>query len=206
VFWNTAHFFSEGEFFKGLFVGCAPAAGGRTCRYSANRAWGKGGFASALVAGVRVVPNKGYFQPSPQGSYIYGDVLARYGGASPSGHTSDATGGQWFYTKHRYVGLQFLIEGRKHYGWARVAVSLVNGAIEAVLTGYAYETVPNTPIVAGKTTGPDVVTLAPDVRANETNTSDAAIAPFAPSLGRLAQGASGIPSWRSVPPRAPAPH
>ena len=41
------------------------------------------------------------------------------------------------------------------------------------LTGYAYETVPNKPIIAGKTKGPDVITAQPG------------------GLGRLAQGSVG---------------
>jgi hypothetical protein len=31
----------------------------------------------------------------------------------------------------------------------------------ATLTGYAYETIPNKPIITGKTKGPDVITLDP---------------------------------------------
>ena len=33
--------------------------------------------------------------------------------------------------------------------------------IAATLTGYAYETIPNKPIIAGKTNGPDVITVEP---------------------------------------------
>jgi hypothetical protein len=50
--------------------------------------------------------------------------------------------------------------------------------IQATLTGYAYETIPNKPIITGKIKGPDVITLEPA------------------TLGRLAQGASGISTWR----------
>jgi len=50
--------------------------------------------------------------------------------------------------------------------------------ITATLTGYAYETIPNKPIIAGKTHGKDVITL-----------QDA-------SLGHLAAGASAILAWR----------
>lgn len=32
----------------------------------------------------------------------------------------------------------------------------------AVLTGYAYETIANKAIIAGKTKGPDVITIQPD--------------------------------------------
>jgi hypothetical protein len=53
-------------------------------------------------------------------------------------------------------------------------VSLVNGTY--TLTGYAYETVPNKTIIAGKTKGADVITLESG------------------SLGALAAGASGLHS------------
>jgi hypothetical protein len=49
-----------------------------------------------------------------------------------------------------------------------------NYKITATLTGYAYETVPNKPIIAGKTKGPDVITVQPDTAPG--------------SLGRLALG------------------
>jgi hypothetical protein len=62
------------------------------------------------------------------------------------------------------LGLRFTIVGETHYGWARL--STVSGIF---LNGYAYETIPNKPIIAGKTHGKDEATL-----------------------GRLAQGASGV--------------
>jgi hypothetical protein len=77
------------------------------------------------------------------------------------------------------LGLQFVITGKSHYGWARLNESCTVRAprgkgIKALLTGYAYETIPNKPIVTGKTKGPDVITLEPG------------------SLGALAAGASRL--------------
>jgi hypothetical protein len=46
--------------------------------------------------------------------------------------------------------------------------------LNAILTGYAYETIPNKPIITGKISGPDVMTLEPG------------------SLGALAAGASRL--------------
>jgi hypothetical protein len=90
--------------------------------------------------------------------------------------------GAWLGLKkaNRYLGLKIQVQGRTHYGWARFSVVNTKRAIvSASLTGYAYETIPNKPIVAGKTKGPDVTTVAPT------------------SLGHLAAGASAIPAWRS---------
>ncbi len=49
-----------------------------------------------------------------------------------------------------YLGIKFQINGQTHYGWARLSI----GRLPATLTGYAYETIPNKPIIAGKTSGP----------------------------------------------------
>ena len=89
--------------------------------------------------------------------------------------------GEWANVKNRYLGLSFTIHGLTHYGWARLSVRVPGiGGITATLTGYAYETIPNKPIIAGKTKGPDVITLQPA------------------SLGHLAQGASTISAWRKA--------
>jgi len=76
------------------------------------------------------------------------------------------------------LGLKFRVHGEAHYGWARLNVKVAGSRITAVLTGYAYETIPNKPIIAGKAHGKDVITL-----------QDA-------SLGHLARGTSAIPAWR----------
>ena len=50
-----------------------------------------------------------------------------------------------------YLGMAFTINGQTHYGWARFSNS-VNWRCHArvVLTGYAYETLPGVPILAGE--------------------------------------------------------
>ena len=97
--------------------------------------------------------------------------------------------GQWKNVKNRYLGVRFKINGRTHYGWARlnVAAAIFKGGI-ATLTGYAYETVPDKPIVAGVTQGPDADQAAP-----------ASLQPVSPkpaSLGALALGAPALSIWR----------
>jgi hypothetical protein len=67
---------------------------------------------------------------------------------------------------NRYLGLKFVIHGKVHYGWARLSVTLGHHRqyddVSATLTGYAYETVPNKPIIAGQTKGPDVIAVQPE--------------------------------------------
>ena len=56
--------------------------------------------------------------------------------------------------KNRYLGFKFQIKGKIHYGWARLNVTGSGlGTIVATMTGYAYETIPNKAIVAGRTKG-----------------------------------------------------
>jgi hypothetical protein len=86
--------------------------------------------------------------------------------------------GDWVNVANRYLGLKFQIKGKTHYGWARLTVRVKVRTITATLTGYAYETVPNKPIIAGETNGPDVVTIQPA------------------SLGHLAAGSAGLAAWR----------
>jgi hypothetical protein len=127
----------------------------------------------------------------PYGEKIqHGDRFAKdqmLGGVS---YYSDTSSGMWFGpwmnggkgVKHRYLGLKFKINGRFHFGWARVSVATTRKGgdrFTTTLTGYAYETIPGKAIVAGKTKGPDVITVSPA------------------SLGHLAAGASAIPAWRS---------
>jgi len=87
--------------------------------------------------------------------------------------TNGVCSGSWADVKNRYLGLRFIIKGETHFGWARLNVACNLGSKKiGLLTGYAYETVPNKPIIAGRTKGPDVITDQPA------------------SLGQLARGAS----------------
>ncbi len=91
--------------------------------------------------------------------------------------------------KNRYLGVRFRINGRTHYGWARLNVAVnIDNEITATLTGYAYETIPNKPIGAGVTKGPDADQPAP--------ASLQPVSPKPPSLGALALGAPALSIWR----------
>jgi hypothetical protein len=97
--------------------------------------------------------------------------------------------GQWRNAKNRYLGVRFKIKGRTHYGWARLNVAVnIDKDITATLTGYAYETIPDKPIVAGVTKGPDAGQPAPaSLRWGS---------PQPASLGALALGAPALSIWR----------
>jgi hypothetical protein len=113
---------------------------------------------SAIPAGGNGVEGKKGFLSIP---YAY--ALKRGAPVGPkqpfSGQlmASDNMGylGQWFNVADGYLGLKFKIKGKTHYGWARLTVTDKNTVITTTLTGYAYETIPNRPIIAGKTKGQD---------------------------------------------------
>ena len=46
-----------------------------------------------------------------------------------------------------YLGLRFKIAGQTHYGWIQMNLPATEGA--GLVEGFAYETEPNTPIIAG---------------------------------------------------------
>lgn len=149
---------------------------------SANQVWGKSVYASALRGGVPI---------GSSGQFPGGKRLARardidhlYGALG--GYGPWAGSGTHHGVKNRYLGLKFMIDGETHFGWARLTVAVRVGAvIDARITGYAYETVANTPIIAGRTHEADTV----------GSLENATPTPI-PMLGLLAQGAPAIAIWR----------
>lgn len=94
--------------------------------------------------------------------------------------------GLWANVTNRYLGFKFLINGETHYGWARVSVT--NEVRDVVLTGYAYETTPNTTIVEGHLSGGSAENLA------LANLLAPAQQPA--TLGMLARGSDSLAMWR----------
>jgi hypothetical protein len=134
-------------------------------------------FASALKHGAQIGPGKHFG--------------ARSMAATGDSDLSSWRTGPWVNVTNRYLGLKFKINGKTHYGWARLSVQLPgNFLINATLTGYAYETIPNKAIVAGKTTGPD------DVSVEEPDAAVIMTTPEPATLGLLAMGAPGLSIWR----------
>jgi hypothetical protein len=109
------------------------------------------------------------------------------GGGGMSAH------GNWVNVTDRYLGVKFKIKGTNHYGWVRFTVKVLKQGlhIRAELTGYAYETDVDKPIVAGATSGSE-----------GEEKPEAIAAPGAPvsvkdaGLGVLALGSSGLAIWR----------
>jgi hypothetical protein len=90
----------------------------------------------------------------------------------------------WTEVKQGYLGLKFAIKGTTHFGWAHVDTK--------VITGYAYETVPNKPILTGQTKSVDESSGIE--QPNPASLSTPAATPA--TLGALALGAFGLSIWR----------
>jgi hypothetical protein len=104
--------------------------------------------------------------------------------------------GEWFNVSDRYLGLKFVINGKIHYGWARLSVIAGSGTITAALTGSAYETIPGKSIKAGRRHS-----MADDPTNDGFGLGASLTAPIPDkpqpvSLGMLALGAQGVPMWR----------
>ena len=137
-----------------------------------NRVWTSPGYPGRFVAAAlykgAIIQSASNFRTDRQLSMFW------------SSECSTGQHGPWVNVKNRYLGLKFLIKGKVHYGWARLSTPQQWDHNEswATLTGYAYETIPGRPIIAGKTHGRDVITVQ------------------SASLGHLARGASELRAWR----------
>jgi hypothetical protein len=122
---------------------------------TSNKIWGGAShtdmkFASALPAGVQVgSQGKLYTGPDRMAWFQYGS------------HNDGR--GPWNNIKHRYLGLEFLAKDGYHYGWARLNIghTSANGEATGTITGYAYESIANKPIITGETRGSDAITVEP---------------------------------------------
>ncbi len=135
---------------------------------------------SALKAGTGIGPKDKFAD--------FGCMVQERGGSYTSSYGSIEIGA-WANVTNRYLGLKFLIQGKIHYGWARLTVTVERTGVTALLTGYAYETIPNKSIIAGKTHGAD--------DAEQPAPASLTIPAQKPAtLGLLALGAPGLSIWK----------
>jgi hypothetical protein len=157
-------------------IRCASTQGMNAIRTidSKGRRWG-----AALNYGEKIQPGKQWVNQASLGRVSSDDAGIFF------------YNGPWFNkgkgVKNRYLGLKFKIEGHFHFGWARITIGTGSGfSFTAILTGYAYETIPGKAIIAGATKGPD----------DEPTTSFNTHAPQPATLGILALGAPGLSIWK----------
>lgn len=96
--------------------------------------------------------------------------------------------GLWQNQTNKYLGVKFMINGKPHFGWVRMTVGT---PLTGTASGYAYEDRADQPIIAGKTSGPEVV-----VRNAATNQPVVVPPRTLQALGVLARGSDAMPIWR----------
>jgi hypothetical protein len=136
--------------------------------------------AAALPRGTQVGPKRPF-----QANRL---VLFDSSGGPDGGTAYCAWGGK---IRTAYLGLKFSIKGKIHFGWARVRIASMY-PYKISLTGYAYETIANKPIVTGKTKGP-----AETANAGQSPTTALSAPVRAPAtVGMLALGWPALSIWR----------
>lgn len=128
-------------------------------------------FNKIAAVGKGCVMHKIGAAPFREGVVIGPEVFMRGKTACMASLFSWYSDGPWVKQKGRYLGVEFVINGQNHYGWARFNVSEL---CSAMITGYAYETIPNKSIIAG----------------DEGNQADAK--PDSTTLGALAAGVRAL--------------
>ena len=176
--------------------GCVSERNGSICggvlmlnasSYTKGHFMGAPGFASALFAGAKIGPTAQF----SAGEIIGSDFYRFFSGTitPPTWDGPFANSGKG--VRNRYIGLKFNIGPQAHYGWMRISVQIPNSqkpGFIGTITGYAYETEPNTAIIAGQTSG------ASEHARSMSDPLDSQPAPA--SLGMLARGADGLALWR----------
>jgi hypothetical protein len=101
--------------------------------------------------------------------------------------------GAWPGAVNRFLGFKFEISGQTHFGWARLSVT--RSPYTATLTGYAYETVPDRTIIAGKLVAGTII--VGEIEDAVGVLSVPATSDRQPgTLGLLALGSPGLAIWR----------
>jgi hypothetical protein len=142
--------------------------------------------AASLPGGVRVGPKRPF-----QANRV---VMLDWSGGPFGGTAYCPWTGK---TGTAYLGLKFEIKGQTHFGWARVRTASIF-PYRVSLTGYAYETIPNKPIITGKRKGPDAMSSVRQPSPAALNAPTRIPA----TVGVLALGWPALSVWRR---RGPAP-
>ena len=151
---------------------------------SGNGAIGSGYYAAALMQGAQI----------GHGQSFYGGtgVMAEDQGFN----CRHNYGGPWYSVRFpvtAYLGLRFQLNGRNHYGWAKLTVE---GVTYAKLTGYAYETIAGKSIKAGQKEEAADEVGEEDFGSGASLTSPIPNMPQPATLGMLARGTQCVPLWR----------
>jgi hypothetical protein len=159
-----------------------------------NQGNGIQSMALALSKGTTIGPTRSFQNgPALMVQHYYGSEFNYLRGC----FHFDTSRGNWIRATDRYLGLKFGIRSKNHFGWARLSVRIVDGeGILAILTGYAYETIPGKAIKAGQTKEAEEDPTKEDFNPGASLKLSIPDTPQPASLGVLALGARGVPLWR----------
>jgi hypothetical protein len=147
---------------------------------SGNEIMAKGGAAVAGIIGQPVGPGGKFVATASSYGWLF---MADAGSYSVTWFF-----GNWANAKNRYLGFKFLINGQVHYGWARLSVAdYLHSNTAVILTGYVYETTPNTKIIDGEISGSADKIAPTDLLSPSSHPA---------TLGMLARGADALAIWR----------
>jgi hypothetical protein len=138
------------------------------------------GFPADLAAGAVIGPNANFGKGNYYGQFFQFQYFQGVTGPFASGDPG-------------YAGFEFSQAGQTHYGWIRMRVVQKQPYYPFLLVSeYGYESSPNAAIAAG-----NCGTLA--LSKQWSSGSESILArktKGAPTLGALALGSQGLPSWR----------
>jgi hypothetical protein len=153
--------------------------------YARNRgdgAEGAGrGFAARLGSGAQIGSSQKFAPAHRNFGIPLVDLKVEY---TSGGAKTSFCAGPWAQKqKNSYLGVKFAISGENHYGWIRLttAACIGGGRLEATIMGYAYNSVPDQPILAGQENA------VPGAAAMKSGSG---------TLGELALGSLGLNLWR----------
>lgn len=70
---------------------------------------------------------------------------------------SDTVWGLWDSLSDYYLGLRLLQSGQTYYGWVRLRVDVTSFYASVIIRDYAYNSIPDQPILAGQTTTTEII-------------------------------------------------
>ncbi len=158
--------------------------------------------ASAMLRGAKIGPGGPFIHTyAGYGIPIEESFLCTQNCGQKSGYSFDQgllgkwAGGQ----PNRFVGVRFKINGKTHYGWVRLTVTVKHkgsgkgptGSFSATITEYGYESVANKACDAGLS-GPSIPSDDQTMAVSEQGR----VRKTGPALGALALGAEAMPLWR----------
>ena len=162
---------------------------------------GSGRYASAMLRGAKIGPGGPFVRTYAYGVPIEASFLCTQNCGVKSGYSFDQVlEGKWGGGHpNRFVGVRFKINGKTHYGWVRLTVTVKHkgsgkgpkGSFSATITEYGYESVANKSCGAGLS-GPSI----PNADRTRAMPEQGSVRKTGPALGALAVGAEAMPLWR----------